>query len=708
MLESLYCKLKNSCDDSEKITYEELDKEYERLNEYQKAAVIDRSNALLVNAHVGSGKTTVLINKIMYLHFVKGVALQSMAVLTFTNKAAAEIKERLKKLDSNVKDEDMKFFGTFHSVARTLLASVLPIHKLGFTSNFSVVDTDEALELYDRVINENNFSVKYRNKLHKRLDKLKQGKLLYGNMKHDDDLGEFYNVLKGEKVKANVMEFDDLIEYSITLLSESPFHSEWIIIDEYQDCDNVQLDFIEVLGKNKAKLFAVGDPNQIIYSWRGSNASSFEVFKSKYNARELTLPINYRSTSNILNAAKALLENSQGLEGIRDAGKLITIKKHYNTFNEAIYLCEAINKLVADGLRFSDIAVFYRKQKNAEVFRDVFTKEGVPYEVSIRKTLKDVPVLYWLVRLLKSAVNNNDRDSLIFVLKENRYGLGMTDKQINKLSPNSEASKLISSITSFKEWCSSKEVILPEELFDYFDLSLYLMPTSITFKEDSELIMSYLKEIWKYIEFRGSKIFEGIRDFVNTSSLYGSQILRETVHKEEDSVKFMTLHASKGLEFSHVFISGANMGNIPLARNEEEQKEEQRLFFVGVTRAKDYLEISYHTSPEDFGVYGVPSPFLRLIPKELIQSEDYGSRASGLTALRKEIKQNIDKKKQEFVEAPQNIKEDIESHGVLVQHDKYGEGRVIREDDDNITVFFETYGEKTFSKLFCQLKYNQG
>lgn len=709
MLESLYHKLKNSCDDSEKLTYEELDKEFERLNEYQKAAVMDYSNALLVNAHVGSGKTTVLINKILYLHFVKGVALQSMAVLTFTNKAALEIKERLKKLDKNVKNEDMKFFGTFHSVARTLLTSILPIERLGFTSNFSVVDTDEALELYDRVINENKFSVKYRNKLHKRLEKLKQGNILYGNMKYDDDLREFYNVLKGEKVKSNVMEFDDLMEYSIALLRDSSFHTEWIIIDEYQDCDSVQLDFIDILGKNKAKLFAVGDPNQIIYSWRGSDASSFEVFKDKYKARELTLPINYRSTSNILNAAKALLEDSQGLEGIREEGKPIVIKKHYNTFNEAIYLCEAIKKLVTSGISYSDIAVFYRKQKHAEVFRDVFTKQGIPHEVSIRKTLKDIPVLYWLVRLLKVAVNNNDKDSLSYILRENRYGLGMTEKQISKLfegkeQPCSEASRLINSIASFEEWCSSKEGILSEELFDYFDLSLYLMPTSISFKEDSELVISYLKEIWKYIEFRGSKLFEGIRDFVNTSSLYGSQILRETVHKEENSVKLMTLHASKGLEFSHVFISGANLGNIPLARNEEEQKEERRLFFVGVTRAKDYLEISYHTSPEDFGVYGVPSLFLRLIPKELIQSEDYGSRAFGLKALRKEIKLNIDNKKQELPEAPQNIK-DTESREIFVWHDKYGEGKVIKEDDDNITVFFETYGEKTFSKLFSQLKY---
>ncbi|MDF2892615.1 MAG: UvrD/REP helicase [Clostridia bacterium] len=710
MLDELTCKMNNNCDEGSKQIFEKLNKEFDKLNEYQKAAVLDHSRALLVNAHVGSGKTTVLINKIMYQHFVKGVALQSMTVLTFTNKAAQEIKDRIKNLNSHIKDEDMKFFGTFHSVARTMLTKVLPIEEIGFTKDFSVVDPEEALELYDRVINENKYTVKYRNKLHKRLEKLKQGSFLYANMKHDDDLQVFYAALKKAKVKSNVMEFDDLMEYSVQLLQQDSYHPEWVIIDEYQDCDQIQQNFIEVLCKDKAKLFAVGDPNQIIYSWRGSNKSAFENFKARYHAKELTLPINYRSTSNILNAAKALLENGSGLVGIRDAGQPIVIKKHYNTFNEALYLSETIQKLVETGLQYKDIAIFYRKQKQAEVFREVFINKNIPYEISIRKTLRDIPVLFWLVRLLKAAVNRSDRDSLRYVLRDNRYGLAMTDKQINKLfddktEPGIDAASLLNKTKDFEEWCRNQKTVSPQEIFEYFDMSLYLMPTSISFKEDSELVLNYLQEIWKYIEYRGSTIFEGIKDFMNTAALYGSQILNETVHKEQNSIKLMTLHASKGLEFSRVYISGANLGNIPMARNEEEQKEEQRLFFVGITRAKDYLEISYHTSPEDFGVYSVPSPFLRLIPEHLIQSEDYGSRASSLTALRKEIKHNIDSRKAETMEASAPKSDYQVSPTIFVHHEKYGEGRVIEEDEDNITVHFETHGEKTFSKLFSQLKY---
>jgi DNA helicase II / ATP-dependent DNA helicase PcrA len=710
MLEQLYCKIKNDCDESSKEAFHELNEEFDKLNEYQKAAVLDHSKALLVNAHVGSGKTTVLINKIMYLHFQKGVALQSMAVLTFTNKAAQEIKDRVKRLNSSIKDEDMKFFGTFHSVARTLLSKVLPIEDLGFTADFSVADPEEALELYDRVINENKFTVKYRNKLHKRLEKLKQGNLLYANMRHDDDLKEFYDSLKKAKVKSNIMEFDDLMEYSVQLLQQNSYHPEWVIIDEYQDCDNVQQAFIGVLCKESARLFAVGDPNQIIYSWRGSSQGSFEQFKARYNAKELTLPINYRSTSNILNAAKALLENGSSLVGIRDEGQPIVIKKHYNTFNEAIYLSETIQKFVDAGLNYSDFAIFYRKQKQAEVFREVFGNKNIPYEVSIRKTLRDIPVLFWLVRLLKASINGSDKDSIRFVLRDNRYGLALTDKQISKLfegkmEPGNEAADLLAKIRGFREWCSSKENISPGDIYDYFDISLYLMPTALSYKADSELVISYIEEIWKYINFRGSTVYEGLKEYMNTSALYGSQVLNETVHKEQNSVKLMTLHASKGLEFSHVYISGANLGNIPMARNEEEQKEEQRLFFVGITRAKDHLEISYHTSPEDFGVYSVPSPFLRLIPESLISSEDYGSRASNLSALRKEIKKNIDSKKEDTKEPLENILQEEICSDIIVQHDKYGEGKVIKEDSENITVHFESYGEKTFSKMFSQLKY---
>jgi DNA helicase II / ATP-dependent DNA helicase PcrA len=703
-MEDFYRKLKGQ----EKPELQELLQDLDKLNEYQRAAVLDHSGVLLLNAQVGSGKTTVLIHKILYLHFAKGVPLESMVVLTFTNKAAEEIKLRIREKNKGIKEEELRFFGTFHGVCRTLLTSVLPAKELGYTSGFSIYAADEMLELYERVINENNLALKYKNKIRKRIEQYRQGKLLYGNMKNDDDLAEFIKLLEAEKKRCNAMEFDDLIENATFLLGHHEYTPEWIIVDEFQDSDDRQLELIERMKKEKTHVFAVGDPNQVIYTWRGSRKDIFGEFRKAYNGSELTLPISYRSTTTILDAAKVFLEPGQLIRGIRDEGKPIVVKKHHNTFNEALYLCDRIKKLIGEGFKYSDIAVLYRKQKQSEVFTDVFEKCGVPYEVSLKRTLRDIPVLYWLVRILKAAVNPNDRDSITYMLSDNRYGLGMGKKQVKEIICGIEAgdvasNELVKRTIEFKTWCGASNEIDAVGIYEYFDLGVYLMPTSITYEEDRTKVLSFLKDITEYAANTGQELHAGIKDYLNNSALYGSQLLSERAGGNGDSVKLMTLHASKGLEFKCVFISAANLGLIPIpARKPGEEEEEKRLFFVGITRAKDFLEISYHTNPDEFGVYGIPSPYLRMIPPELIDSEDFISRGANLSELRREIKANIDVKR---------IEQDVQvtvpeiSDGVKVYHEKYGEGIVISEDETNITVDFKVYGTKVFSKAFCPLKY---
>lgn len=705
-MEDLYKKLKGEVPKE----HQELFSDLEKLNEYQKAAVTDHSRVLLLSAQVGSGKTTVLIHKILYLHFAKGVPFESMVVLTFTNKAAEEIKTRIREKNNSIKDEELRFFGTFHGVCRTLLSSVLPVQKLGYTSEFSIYDNDEMAELYLRVVNENNLNLKYKNKIKKRIEQYSQGKLLYGNMKHDDDLVEFIKLVEIEKKRCNAMEFDDLIENAIALLREYEFAPEWIIVDEFQDSDDRQLELIERIKKEKTHVFAVGDPNQVIYTWRGSKKDIFGEFRRTYNGNELTLPVNYRSTSTILDAAKAFLEPGQKITGVRDCGKPIVVKKHYNTFNEAFYLCERIKKLVNEGFRYCDIAVLYRKQKQSEVFKDVFEKNGIPYEVSLKRTLRDIPVLYWLVRLLKAAVNPNDRDSMTYILGDRRYGPGMGKNQIKKVIGSIEAGgvsgmELLEKIINFKEWCSANDEADAASIFEYFDLNSYLMPTSITYSEDKEKAMRFLGDIKAYLKSTQKELFSGIRDYLNNSALYGSRMFTDGEKKDSDTVKLMTLHSSKGLEFRCVFISAANLGLIPIpARNPGEEEEEKRLFFVGITRAKDLLEISYHTNPDEYGVYGIPSPYLRMIPPELIDSEDLVSRAANLSELRHEIKANIDARRSEVVSREAAA---VANEKVRVYHDKYGQGVVTSEDESDITVEFEVYGTKVFSKAFCPLKYEK-
>ncbi|HYE81299.1 MAG TPA: ATP-dependent helicase [Clostridia bacterium] len=705
-MEDLYRKLKGQ----ESPEHQELLQELSRLNEYQRAAVTDQSRVLLLSAQVGSGKTTVLIDKILYLHFVKGVPLESMVVLTFTNKAAQEIKLRIREKNRNIKEEELRFFGTFHGVCRTLLSSVLPVSELGYAGGFSIYDADGMLELYERVMNENSLTLKYKNKIRKRIEQHRQGKLLYGNMKHDDDLAEFIRLLEAEKKRCNVMEFDDLIENAAELLSRHEYSPEWIIIDEFQDSDDRQLELIQRMKKEKTHIFAVGDPNQVIYTWRGSKKDIFSEFRKAHGGNELTLPINYRSTSTILDAAKAFLEPGQLISGVRDKGRLIIVKKHHNTFNEALYLCDRIKKLAEDGYKYGDIAVLYRKQKQSEVFRDVFEKHDIPHEVSLKRTLRDIPVLYWLTRLLKAAVNPNDKDSMAYILCDGRYGPGMSKKKIKEVIDSMEADKglqieLVKKVVDFKEWCNANNDTGTEKLFEYFDLGAYLMPTSITYGEDRERVLLFLEDIKAYLESTNKDRFRGIKDYLDNSALYGSRVPGDGTEKGSGSVKLMTLHASKGLEFRQVFISGANLGLIPIpARTQGEEEEEKRLFFVGITRAKDSLEISYHTNPDEFGVYGIPSPYLRMISPELIDSEDFVSRSSKLSELRRDIKANIDIKesKQESEAAIA-----LPAANAKVYHEKYGQGMVASEDEANITVEFEVYGTKVFSKAFCPLRYEK-
>lgn len=670
------------------------------LNEYQKSAVINESKALLLNAGVGSGKTTVLVYKVLYLYHIKKVPLNSMVVLTFTNKAAEEIKTRILSSGSGIEKKDMPCFGTFHSVARYLLAKVLNVDDIGYTKDFSIMDENSSREIFEYIISSCNLNIKYRNKLEKRLEEYKNGREKYGNMKYDDEISQFVKLLQEEKKKRDLMDFDDLIENCARLLKKGDFKPSWVIIDEFQDTDSFQLDMVDGLVRDNTHVFAVGDPNQIIYTWRGSREDIFSIFKERYNAEEYTLPINYRSTGTILEAARAFLFNPSALEGIRDMGAPIVVKRHYNSFNEALYLSERIKKLRDEGVPYSEIALFYRKQKQSSVFEDVFKNQGIPYEVSVRKNIKDIEVLYWLSRLLKASVNKRDLESLIYVLCNKRYGMGVTRKKAQNLFEGTDAArdedafKLASRIRDFYSWCRDITEIngFSIRIYDYFDVDNYLSPTSITYGEDREYVIKYLRSLEEYILLNGYDPWEGIKNALEYSILYGNQVIDQIIHPEDESVKLMTLHASKGLEFRYVFISGANLGVIPIGSRFDDE-EEKRLFFVGITRAKDYLEISYHSNPDEYNSLPNPSPYLRMIPDELIDSEEIKSRANKLSELRREIRNNMDKRQQE-------------ASGVRKRalHPKYGEGYVSAEDDDSITVIFEGYGEKSFAKMFCPLK----
>lgn len=720
--------------------FENHEKDWEQLNAYQKEAVRDESEACLVNAHVGSGKTTVLIAKIRHLHEVVGISYSEMIVLTFTNKAANEIKERLLASDPAIPKAELEGFGTFHSVALHLLKNRLTLASLGYTSVFQVITPDEEQDLALSIIKTEKLKIKYKNRLKKRLETARIGSAdspVSSGDAYDDEIMKLLALLKDEKIRQNKMSFSDLIQNATTLIGETPaLCPRWIIIDEVQDCDQLQLDFIHGLKKKDTRLFAVGDPNQVIYSWRGGSILNvFDTLKQQYNAVEKTLPINYRSSASILDAARCFLKNGENLKGIREPGSKIVVKNQYNPFNEACYLADKIQDFHQAGVPYGEIAVFYRTQNQSKVFEDVFAKNQIPFEVSLKKKIGDVPVLNWLIKLLRASLNHQDLASAAEVLAHKEYGEKITEKKARKIVAEGlvEQSLLFARIRGFRDQCAN--IKTAEELEDYFDFDQCIHPNAATYQADQQAIRDFLNRMIDNAAKKQLPLLDSLGHFINSSALYGIDLASQPNQSSQssqpdqpiqtrtdavtDSVKLMTLHAAKGLEFDRVFITGINYGLIPLhLKTPAEEAEERRLFFVGMTRARDYLELSYYTNPDDYRVIPGESRYINMIPPQLVENQSVTSQPVNLQELKRQIQaaqvvqvvQNEEKDTQKF-ESEEPIKNQAEPTTSAempalrqVSHKKYGIGQVISEDETMIEVDFENYGIKAFVKAFSELE----
>lgn len=698
-----------------------------KLNEYQRAAVEDLSPACVVRANVGSGKTTVLVAKVKYLHEVQQVPYEDMVVLTFTNKAAKEIWERL---GIQVCEEN---FGTFHSVALHLLKGRLAdaLDRMdsgtGWNRSFSVMDPDEEQELAQELIAEYGFKIKYKNRLKKRLEeegeKFSQGR---ESNRYQDELYRLFPIILEEKKKRNQMSFSDLIRVCTELLAEQKkVWPAWILVDEMQDSDRQQMEFLLALRKTETRFFAVGDPNQVIYSWRGGTETMFYQIKNHFQAKELVLPVNYRSSAGILEAAARFMQNGDRLIGNRGTGEKILVKNHYDPFQEAVYLAQRMKELHAGGIPYSEMAVFYRKQNQADVIAKVLEKEEIPFSVSLRKTVKDIPVLDWVIRVLKYSCNEEDIFSGESVLMDKVYGEGKTKKTAKKII--SERRFAVSPL--YDRMCGYEAVfdrgnvdnIKEEKWYQYFSFDEYLHPTSSSYRGDREMLHRLFQQIYTYCVQHGLSLYQGTREYLKSAALYGSQIMEP--EEAGESVRLMTLHASKGLEFSHVFLIGVNQGLIPLpGKTPEAEEEERRLFFVGMTRARDTLELSYYTNPGQPGVLGGPGWYLKMLPEHLLDwKENRGEedKKNHLQVLRRAVaekrksaSEDSEKENAENIFTEWETKDEIAEQKTeeaqeerKARHPRYGIGVIVSEDDSMVEVEFENYGKKQFVKAFSGLTY---
>ena len=679
------------------------------LNDLQREAVMHKDGPCLVIAGAGSGKTKVLTTRIVEL-IDSGVDSYHILAITFTNKAAKEMKERLSKIVS----DNEAFVGTFHSFGmRIIRENVL---KLGMERNFTILDSDDVLSLIKKILKEKGYDIKEVSPsyIRNRISFIKNEMLTNAEIEKffQSDVEkiayEVYIEYNLKLKKNNSVDFDDLLRLPVLLFQEHPEVLEhyqdkfqYILIDEYQDTNEVQYKLVKLLARKYQNLFVVGDPDQSIYQFRGANYKNILNFERDYpNAKVVSLEDNYRSTKMILDAANSVIKNNKerkekNLRSHHGEGLKIKYMRAYDEKNEISLVISEIRKLFDEGYQKKDIAVFYRTNAQARVVEEQFLKANIPYKVVgsyyfyARKEIKD------LICYLRLILNSNDNVSLERVINVPKRGIGASS--ISKL-----ASKAANENTSMFDVLSS-----PKEL-EFKNLILELQKSSESLsltelvdevleksgmKKELEMDTSLESELRldNLMEFRSiTKTYEDttgsvdLGDFLEEISL----VADISEHKNSDDVvTLMTMHSAKGLEFPIVFLVGMEEGLFPHQNsfNEEDGiEEERRLCYVAITRAKERLYLSNAKSRMMYGQTNrnMPSRFIEEIDDQLLE-KDFS-----------EIQEKVIHKEEMYTD------EDISYNiGDVVMHTIYGRGVVVGVDKSLVTIAFsKQYGIRKLMK----------
>lgn len=687
------------------------------LNDKQKEAVNHMEGPCLVIAGAGSGKTKVLTTRIANL-IDNSIPSYNILAITFTNKAAKEMKERLEKLVP----DNYAFVGTFHALGVRIIRENAPL--LGLDRSFTIVDSDDVLSIIKKIMKENNYDPKFtppsfiRNKI----------STIKNEMLTNDDIAKFYNTPQdkiAERVyyeymdilrKNNSVDFDDLLRLPVKLFMENKDVLEayqdkykYILIDEYQDTNEVQYKLSKLLAKKYKNIFIVGDPDQSIYMFRGANFRNILNFEKDYkNAKVIPLEENYRSTKYILDAANSVIKNNKerkekNLWCSNGEGSKTKYLRAYDGKHEIQLVLDEIKKLLEEGYEKKEIAVLYRTNAQSRLVEEMFLKANMPYKVVgsyyfySRKEIKD------LICYLRLILNNEDEISLRRVINVPKRGIG--EATINKLEVEArEQNTSIFNVISKGKEQIFKELILhlTEEseqlsLTELIDLILEETGIRAEYENDknleSELRLENLNEfksITKTFEERTGSV--SLADFLEEVSLIADISEHQT---GDDQITLMTLHSAKGLEFDVVFIVGMEDGIFPHQNAFYEEgglEEERRLCYVGITRAKRKLYLSNAKRRMLYGkdVINPQSRFIKEIDAELLDIENEHMLPEE-KILKEELYHN---------EGEVTFKD-----GDIIMHMIYGRGVVIEVKKDFITVAFaKNYGIKKLLKNHKSIK----
>ena len=633
----------------------------EGLNNKQKEAVLETEGPCLVIAGAGSGKTKVLTHKIAYLIAEKNIAPWNILAITFTNKAASEMKERIENLVGDVAKDI--WMGTFHSICVRILRKY--IDRIGFDSSFLIFDTQDqrtlvkeclkALNIDDKMFTDRSVLSEISNAKNEMLEPI-QYSVKYQADFRKAKIGEIYSLYQKRLKENNALDFDDIINYTIKILTENPevleYYTEkfkYVLVDEYQDTNKAQFTLVTILASKYGNITVVGDNDQGIYSFRGADISNILNFEKDFpGTKIIKLEQNYRCTGNILKAANYVIKNNETkyekkLWTENEEGKLPEIYQGDDEYDEARYIVEQINTLKREEyFKYSDFSILYRMNSQSRAIEDILLREDIPYKVIgglkfyERKEIKDT------IAYLRLIANQSDNISLKRIINEPKRGIGKTSLDnieeisqkagismyevikhadqygLNRVFVNSrEFVELIEDLRNKKE-----ETQISELIKMVLNKSGYTKALELENTVEAESRLQNLDELLTVaMEFEEEFAENSLNEFLESITL-SSDV--DNLEESAESVTLMTLHSAKGLEFPVVFLVGMEEGIFPGYKSIGEPKEleeERRLFYVGITRAKQYLYLTCAKHRTIFGStsYNAISRFVKEIPEELLE-----------------------------------------------------------------------------------------
>ncbi len=633
----------------------------DELNDKQYEAVTTTEGPSLVIAGAGSGKTKVLTHKIAYLMGEKNVKPWNILAITFTNKAANEMKERVRNLVATGADDI--WMGTFHSICVRILRKT--IDRLGFDSSFVIFDTSDQKSMVKKILKEKNLddkiftdkSVLYEisNAKNEMLTPAQYAARANGDFRKEN-IAEIYSMYQKRLKENNAIDFDDIINFTIEILLDNPdileFYSDkfkYVLVDEYQDTNKAQFTLITLFASKFGNITVVGDNDQGIYSFRGADISNILNFEKDFpGTKIIKLEQNYRCTQSVLNAANEVIKNNETkyekkLWTSNEAGSLPKVYRGDNEYDEANYIVSEINHLRREEYyKYSDFAVLYRMNTQSRSIEDVLRRENIPYKIIgglkfyERKEIKDI------IAYLRLIHNTADNLSLTRIINEPKRGVGKTSLENVETLANSNGISMYEVIKRADEFGlnrvfgNTREFISTiEELRQVKDSKVISELIKETLKKtgytkaledentlEAENRIENLNEFLTVaIEFEEQSADNSLTEFLEGITLSSDL---DGMEETEESVTLMTLHSAKGLEFPAVFLVGMEEGIFPGYKSIGEPKEleeERRLCYVGITRAKEKLFLTCSKQRTIFGStsFNAVSRFIKEIPADMLE-----------------------------------------------------------------------------------------